>query len=292
MLDRCKVSQYKVILYRAKNELRTSLAIGLGALEELGIQLSEPERRNLEHFARFYALVDQDTQRTFRSSRPYRRERKAGCVFPLLSEAMNGAFFVGSRLLFTISMKMVEITVKDGNSPHAAVAYIYQAAFTLAGWVCDFEECAPRLGKLALRLNEERYHVKPYEAIILNNWGGFISHHTEDVPTARHYTWSEVYYIALENGMYYWTGYCAINHMYMSFLGAGCAARCSPERSIRHCRGCSDSIRTWRITFPPSRPGYRQPSVNRTRRLERAFGFDMAGCGGCGTTVFASAKTI
>jgi hypothetical protein len=70
-----------------------------------------------------------------------------------------------------------------------------------------------------LRLNEERYHVKPYEVIILNNWGGFISHHTEDVDTARSYL-EKGYYIALENGMYTWTGYCVVNRLYISFWGS------------------------------------------------------------------------
>ena len=135
----------------------------------------------------------------------------------LMREAMNGAFFVGSNLLFTISMKMVEITIESGNSPHAAVAYIYQAAFMLAGRKRDFPN-AHRFGQLAWRLNEERYHVKPYEAIILDCLGGFISHHTQDIPTALTQL-ERGYYVALENGMYTWVGYCAINALYMSFWG-------------------------------------------------------------------------
>jgi predicted ATPase len=216
VMDRCKVNQYKVTLHRAKNELRTSLNIALEALEELGFKLVEPDEAQLrDEVTKFYALVNQDVDVLFNIPELVDAQKLLALI--LLREAMNGAFFVGSKLLFTISMKMVEITIKDGNSPHASVAYMYQAAFTLAGLVCDFEN-AHRLGKLALRLNEERYHVKPYEAIILNNWGGFISHHTEDVHTARAYL-DKGYYIALENGMYQWTGYCAINRLYISFWG-------------------------------------------------------------------------
>jgi Nif-specific regulatory protein len=217
VLDRSKVSLYKVILYRVKNELRISLNIALGALEELGVKLVEPDEAQLkEEINQFYRLIDQDTDALF--NLPELQDPAKLMALVLMREAMNGAFFVGSRLLFTISMKMVEITIREGNSPHAAVAYMYQAAFTLAGLVCDFEN-AHRLGKLALRLNEERYHFKPYEAIILNNWGGFISHHTEDVDTARSYL-EKGYYIALENGMYTWTGYCVINRLYISFWGS------------------------------------------------------------------------
>ena len=216
VLDRCRVNQYKVMLYRAKNELRTSLAIGLEALGELGVHLSEPdEEQVLADLARFNQLVGHDTQRLFELPELEDPEKLTAMV--LLREAMNGAFFVGSRLLFTISMKMVEMTVLHGNSPHACVGYMYQAAFTLAGLVCDFDS-AHRFGTLALRLNDERYRFKPYEAIILNNWGGFIAHHTEDIESARRYL-DRGYYVALENGMYQWTGYCAINRLYMSAWG-------------------------------------------------------------------------
>ena len=216
VLERGKVSEYKVILYRAKNELRTSLSIAIAALDELGVHLAEPDEAEVEaELQRFHRLVDRDSEELFHL--PELTDAKKLLALILLREAMNGAFFVGSRMLFTISMKMVEITVTAGNSPHACVAYMYQAAFTLSGLVGDFAT-AHRMGKLALRLNEERYRIKPYDAIILNNWGGFISHHTEDVDTARGYL-EKGYYIALENGMYQWTGYCAINRMYMSFWG-------------------------------------------------------------------------
>src|SRR5262249_43107697 len=158
-LDRCRVSQFKVTLYRAKNELRTSLAIALGALEELGIPLHEPSEADLElSLQRFYALtaVDDDTLLHL----PELEDPHMLAAMLLLREAMNGAFFVGSKLLFTISMKMVEITIESGNSPHAAVAYVYQAAFMLSGREHDYAG-AQRFGALAWRLNEDRYRIKP-----------------------------------------------------------------------------------------------------------------------------------
>ncbi len=216
VLDRCRVNQFKVVLYRAKNELRTSLDIGLKALAELGIPLEEPDDGEIERsLQRFYAMTAVDDQALL--NLPELDDPHKLAAMLLMREAMNGAFFVGSNLLFTISMKMVEITIESGNSPHAAVAYIYQAAFMLAGRKRDFPN-AHRFGQLAWRLNEERYHVKPYEAIILDCLGGFISHHTQDIPTALTQL-ERGYYVALENGMYTWVGYCAINALYMSFWG-------------------------------------------------------------------------
>jgi predicted ATPase len=106
VMDRCKVNQYKVTLYRAKNELRISLNIALQALEELGLKLVEPDEVHLqEELKNFYALVNRDTDELF--NLPELEDQRKLTALILLREAMNGAFFIGSRLLFTISMKMV-----------------------------------------------------------------------------------------------------------------------------------------------------------------------------------------
>jgi len=244
LLDRCRVNQFKVMLYRAKNELRTSLDIGLKALAELGIAMNEPDEVEIERsLQRFYSLtaVDDEVLLTL----PELQDPHKLAAMLLMREAMNAAFFVGSSLLFTISMKMVEITIEFGNSPHAAVAYVYQAAFMLTGRKRDFPS-AHRFGHLAWRLNEERYHVKPYEAIILDCLGGFISHHTEDIPTAQAQL-ERGYYVALENGMYTWVGYCAINALYMSFWG---------PYSLEEIRKRIEANLPWLKRFDPNMASY------------------------------------
>jgi predicted ATPase/signal transduction histidine kinase/CheY-like chemotaxis protein len=244
LLDRSRVNQFKVMLYRAKNELRTSLDIGLKALAELGIPLEEPDEGEIElSLQRFYKLTAVDDEALLNLPELHDPHKLAAML--LMREAMNGAFFVGSNLLFTISMKMVEITIEYGNSPHAAVAYIYQAAFMLAGRRRDFPN-AHRFGQLAWRLNEERYHVKPYEAIILDCLGGFISHHTQDIPTALTQL-ERGYYVALENGMYTWVGYCAINALYMSFWG---------PYSLEEIRERIDANLPWLTRFDPNMASY------------------------------------
>jgi predicted ATPase/signal transduction histidine kinase/CheY-like chemotaxis protein len=244
LLDRCRVNQFKVMLYRAKNELRTSLDIALAALQELGVPLREPSDVELEcSLQRFHALTAVGDEVLVR--RPELEDPHKLAAMLLMREAMNGAFFVGSKLLFTISMKMVEITVEFGNSPHAAVAYVYQAAFMLSGRKRDYPN-AERFGKLAWRLNEERYHVKPYEAIVLDCLGGFVTHHTQDVATAISQL-ERGYCVALENGMYTWVGYCAINALYLSFWGPYTL----PEIQHR-----IDSNLPWLARFDPNMAGY------------------------------------
>jgi predicted ATPase/signal transduction histidine kinase/CheY-like chemotaxis protein len=244
LLDRCRVNQFKVMLYRAKNELRTSLDIALATLQELGVPLHEPTDVELEYcLERFNVLTAADDEILVQL--PELEDPHKLAAMLLMREAMNGAFFVGSKLLFTISMKMVEITIEFGNSPHAAVAYVYQAAFMLSGRKHDYPK-AERFGKLAWRLNERRYHVKPYEAIVLDCLGGFVTHHTQDVATAISQL-ERGYCVALENGMYTWVGYCAINALYLSFWG---------PYTLAEIRNRIDGNLPWLARFDPNMASY------------------------------------
>ena len=68
-----------------------------------------------EEVGRFYELVGHDTERLF--NLPELEDPQKLTAMVLLRDAMNGAFFIGSRLLFSISMKMVEITDPARQQP-------------------------------------------------------------------------------------------------------------------------------------------------------------------------------
>ncbi|MBE9187508.1 AAA family ATPase [Microcoleus sp. LEGE 07076] len=217
LLDRCKVNEYKVTLYRMKNDLESSLYLGVQTLELLGIKLKAfPEEdeliaevnhatetiaaRKIENFIDFPEMQDP--------------EKLAAMV--LLRECLPPSYFLGSRLLFIIGIKMIELSLTYGNNPHSSVGYVYYS-LTLAFVAQDFE-AAYKFGNLALRLNDEKYQMKRYEALILNMWGGFVSHYTEHLDRSKEHL-MRGYYSGVENGAYQWAGYCAINFLFMCFWG-------------------------------------------------------------------------
>lgn len=134
----------------------------------------------------------------------------------LLRECVPPSFFLGSRLLFVLGIKMIELSLAYGNNPHSSVGYIY-SSLTLAFVAQDFES-AHKFGSLGLRLNDDKYQIKPYEALILNMWGGFVSHYTEHLDRSREHL-MRGYYSGVENGAYQWAGYCAINYLFICFWG-------------------------------------------------------------------------
>jgi predicted ATPase/signal transduction histidine kinase/CheY-like chemotaxis protein/tRNA A-37 threonylcarbamoyl transferase component Bud32 len=217
LLDRCKVNEYKVTLYRMKNDLESSLYLGVQTLDLLGIKLKAfPEEdeliaevnhanetiaiRKIENFIDLLEMQDP--------------EKIAAMV--LLRECLPPSYFLGSRLLFILGIKMIELSLTYGNNPHSSVGYIYYS-LALAFVAQDFET-AYKFGSLALRLNDDKYQIKPYEALILNMWGGFVSHYTEHLDRSREHL-MRGYYSGVENGAYQWAGYCAINFLSMCFWG-------------------------------------------------------------------------
>ncbi|EGK86803.1 GAF domain-containing protein [Microcoleus vaginatus PCC 9802] len=217
LLDRCKVNEYKVTLYRMKNDLESSLYLGVQTLELLGIKLKAfPEEDEL------IAEVNQANE-TIAARKienfidlPEMQDPEKLAAMVLLRECVPPAYFLGSRLLFILGIKMIELSLTYGNSPHSSVGYIYYS-LTLAFVAQDFET-AYKFGNLALRLNDDQYQMKRYEALILNMWGGFVSHYTEPLDRSKEHL-MRGYYSGVENGAYQWAGYCAINFLFMCFWG-------------------------------------------------------------------------
>jgi len=52
----------------------------------------------------------------------------------------------------------------------------------------------------------------------LNGWGAFVSHYTDNIDVARKHLMSG-YYKGIESGAYQWSGYCAINCLFMDYWG-------------------------------------------------------------------------
>jgi predicted ATPase/tRNA A-37 threonylcarbamoyl transferase component Bud32 len=217
LLDRCKVNEYKMTLYRMKNDLESSLYLGIQTLDLLGIKLKAfPEEDEL--LAEVNHANETIAARKIENfiDLPEMQDPEKLAAMVLLRECLPPSYFLGSRLLFILGIKMIELSLTYGNNPHSSVGYIYYS-LTLAFVAQDFET-AYKFGSLALRLNDDKYQIKPYEALILNMWGGFASHYTEHLDRSREHL-MRGYYSGVENGAYQWAGYCAINFLFMCFWG-------------------------------------------------------------------------
>jgi len=219
VLERCKVSEYKATLYRMKNDLRTSLDISVQALSMLGVDLKAfPDAKDVEIEIEKcnQMLKGKDTDNLFHL--PELTDPEKLQAMALLRECFAPAYFLGSSLIAIIGVRMTEITLKGGNNIHSSVGYIFLSSVTQVVFQSDYDN-AYKYGLLSLRLNDEKYQIKEYEALILDMWGSFACHYKESVDISRKYL-VRGYYSGVENGSYQWAGYCAVNILFQSFWGS------------------------------------------------------------------------
>ncbi|MGL1934501.1 MAG: PAS domain S-box protein [Fibrobacterales bacterium] len=219
LLERCKISEYKATLYRMKNDLTTSLNISVEALSMLGIELKAfPDIQDVEMEIKRcnQMLQGKDTDSLFHL--PELTDPLKLQAMALLRECFAPAYFLGSNLIAIIGVRMTEITLRDGNNPHSSVGYIFLSSVTLVVFQNDYDT-AYKFGLLSLRLNDDKYQIKAYEALILDMWGSFVCHYKKSVDISQKYL-LRGYYSGIENGSYQWAGYCAINILFQSFLGS------------------------------------------------------------------------
>ncbi len=218
LLEQCKVSAYKATLYRMKNDLNAALDIGISALSTLGIKLKafpDADDVAIEIESCNQMLNGKDTDSLFHL--PELTDPLKLQAMELLRECFAPAYFLGSNLIAIIGVRMTKITVEDGNNPHSSVGYIFLSSITLAISQKEYDD-AYKYGLLALRLNDDKYQIKAYEALIYDMWGTFICPYKKSVSISRKHL-MKGYYSGVENGSYQWAGYCAIIYLFQSFWG-------------------------------------------------------------------------
>ncbi|MDY6855407.1 MAG: AAA family ATPase [Thermodesulfobacteriota bacterium] len=218
LLDRCKICRHKMILYRMKNELTKCLKLGIETLDELGIELkafpNESElMTEIDHIRTLLANKDPE----YLYNLPEMEDQEKLVAMEILLELASPCYFLGSLMLHFLGISLIELSLVYGNNPFTAVGYAFYSGVTLTCVLHDFEN-ARKYGELAVRLNDERYCNRTNEALIMNIWGGFISHHIEPIDSARNHL-MRGYKSGLQNGAYYWAGYCAVNFIMGCFWG-------------------------------------------------------------------------
>jgi predicted ATPase/tRNA A-37 threonylcarbamoyl transferase component Bud32 len=187
LLDRARINALIMVCYRMKNDLKTAINMGVKALAEFGVEIKAfPTAEELDAELRRgfeFLTAGKDVESYF--DLPEMDDPHKLAILSLLTECFTPAYFLGSRLLPIVGIRMSEICVKHGNCKLAPLSYMFYSSITLAFTSRDYAN-ARRFGLLSLRLNDEKYHVKSSEAVILNMWGCLrLSLHRGDQQGAR-----------------------------------------------------------------------------------------------------------
>ena len=217
-LDRARVQAQICLSYRMKNDLRQSLEVGLAVLREFGVELSaDPTMDDVGremNAAYTDFIVGKDIEAYF--DLPVMTDAEQATVIDMMIQTLPAAYFLGNPLVLMLPPRMLALTVRHGTGPLTSLALIFMAS-TIAMTTNDYAT-ARRFGQLALRLHDEKYPVKAFEATMLNIWGSFVMPYTAPLAAGRQYL-LRGYHSGIEHGAYQWAGYCAFNAVFSGCWG-------------------------------------------------------------------------
>ncbi|WP_017719061.1 trifunctional serine/threonine-protein kinase/ATP-binding protein/sensor histidine kinase [Kamptonema formosum] len=159
-LEKAKLYEVQIQFYFAQNQLKSAIDRGLQALEALGVSLEEapPNQLDIEELISLPVMTDTHKLAAMR----------------VLNTLISPAFVAAPALLPAIVFTMVNLSVRYGNSPQAAVGYIFYGVI-LNSFMGDTDS-GYRFGQLAVRLvdklNAREVKARVYSPFntVLRHW--------------------------------------------------------------------------------------------------------------------------
>ncbi len=220
ILDQTTVSRHKASMYRMKNDLKISLDIALEALQKLDINIKAfPDEKEIAGEISSFLELTKDLGEDELFNLPELSEPVRIIAMSLLYECFAPAYLLGSPLVSIIGVLMSKITIKEGNCSYSSIGYIFLSAITFANSLKDFDN-AYKFGNLAIKINDQIFHNKEFEACIFDMWGTFVCHHKDPIERAKE-DLLRGFNSGLENGSYQWGVYSGIIYTFMSLWGPG-----------------------------------------------------------------------
>ncbi|MEM7555177.1 MAG: ATP-binding sensor histidine kinase [Cyanobacteria bacterium P01_A01_bin.84] len=214
LLDRIKVYEVKIQANIAQNQLKQAVDIGLGILNLLGIHLPEnpnPETIGQGFVATAANLEGQTPDRLIEL--PEMKDPDKLAAMQILSGIWGAAFSIMPNLMPLIVLEMVNLSVKNGNAPISAFAYVLYGVLLCAAE--DFE-LGYQFGQLSLDILSS-FNTQAFKAKILFLIGTHISIWREPIRTALP-TLQNAYQVGLETGDLEFSALPSAIYAYYSYL--------------------------------------------------------------------------
>ncbi|MEK8016989.1 MAG: AAA family ATPase [Candidatus Parabeggiatoa sp.] len=198
-LERIKVYEIQIQSYITQNQMTAAIETGLHVLEMLEIKLEQapPSHDKIEELINLPLMTDTDKLAAMR----------------ILMFIMSPAFIANPSLLGPIAFTMVNLSIKQGNSPIAAYAYVFYGLIQCASINI---ESGYRFGQLALKLLE-KLNATELKAKVHELFNAFIRPWKEK-PGATQEPLRETIQAGLETGDLEYACYAAIYYCTYPFL--------------------------------------------------------------------------
>ncbi|MBW4682758.1 MAG: AAA family ATPase [Microcoleus vaginatus WJT46-NPBG5] len=217
ILDKIKIYLVQIVARSAQSQMLESIAVGIKALKQLGIELpteldetliskalqtlaSQLKGRKIEELLDLPVTTNPQTQAAMQLS---------GMLHTAIFQAMPG-------LLPLLSSTMVSLSLQFGNAPASTVGYAIHG-MVLCAFLGEVKT-GYDFGQLALSLLD-RFNVREFKSVILVLFGAFIQHHQESlratIPILK-----DGFTAGIETGDFLYASY-SINACFYSHFFAG-----------------------------------------------------------------------
>lgn len=216
VLDRCRLGELKVLVYRMMDNFNAAFATGQSLLRLLGVSMERfpTEAQLQEELAATIAAIGGRRMEDL-AELPPMTEPLPIAACRILQEMWSVGFFLGSLSMHVAAMKIVQISAQHGNVVASVFGYMIYA-FAQSFFFGDIEE-GYHTGLVAMG-QYDKLQCREIGAKVLDMWGGLIQHNKEPLRACRE-TLRRGFTIGMEVGDYQWAGYCGTNHSFQSLLG-------------------------------------------------------------------------
>ncbi|MBE9069922.1 AAA family ATPase [Leptolyngbya cf. ectocarpi LEGE 11479] len=214
LLDQIPAYEVKIQAEIAQNQLQEAVQTGLGVLENLGVQLpAQPATANIEQGFALTAAQMAGRQPDALLALAEMTEAEKLAALRMLAGIWGAAFAISPSLMPLIVLEMVNLSIRYGNAPISAFAYVLYGVLLCGGE--NFQQ-GYEFGEVALKLLT-RFNTQTFKAKILFLIGTHITIWHESAGAALS-TLERAYQAGLETGDLEFAALPAAIYSYYAYL--------------------------------------------------------------------------
>ncbi len=215
LLEKVKVYEVTIQAYGAQGKAIKAVKTALAFLTLLGVQFPEhPSQTDVQKEMEITTsiLVNRNIEELI--DLPEMKQAEPLAIMRILSSAIALAYQSVPELMPLICLKQVNLSLKYGNSPLSAFAYVAYGLM-LCGPLEDIE-LGYQFGKLAISLSS-RFNLKEIKSKIIQTFNAHVRHWKEPIKEVLQ-PLLEAYAVGLETGDLEFAAYSLYSYCYISYF--------------------------------------------------------------------------
>ena len=217
LLDKIRINEIIIQSFMARGRLKECIGTAIEILKQLGVHITrEPNKFSVLLNILYLRIVLSTKKIEDIKNLPVMTDAHKLAAMHILMNAATSAFYTNILVAITIACKMVQLSIRYGNSPFSPFGYALYAII-LQG-ILGKIVLGYKFGEFSIELLN-KFNTKEYETKINLLFNLFVRHWKDKLSTTIE-PFTEAFQRGLETGDYEFAAYCA-DYMGIHLLHAG-----------------------------------------------------------------------